>query len=152
MNQKTWGIGNNIMALKTTIGPNGVVTEAVAGSQDELVLNVGKTLDTVRSVVSASATVNLDLGTTTLLIAPAAAGVTCSLPDLSTGNAGQTIRLLHDVNGEEVLVSGSAANTIDGGATLSTSGAYGILEVMGVPSGDSGEGFHWHILVHDSKA
>jgi hypothetical protein len=131
------------MALKTTIGPNGVVTETIAGSQDQLVVNVENSRDTVRTVVSASATVSLDLGTTTMLIAPAAAGVTCSLPELNTSSAGQQITLLLDDNGEEVLVSGS--NPVNSDATLATSGAFGVLELVGVKSDNEGS-WHWHIL------
>lgn len=137
------------MALKTTIGPKGVVTENVAGSQDELVVNVNRAREDVRTVVSASGTVNLDLDTTTLLVAPAAAGVTCSLPGLSSANEGQMVTLMHDANGETVLVSGS--NNINGSATLAYGQAYGVLKLMGVKADNDGN-WLWQIVEQKGTA
>jgi len=132
------------MAIKTTIGPKGVVSETTTGTEDQLVVTVDAPVETVTTVVSASSAAAVALtGGTTMLVAPAAAGVTCSLPALATTNVGLGVKLLLDSNGERVVVSGS--DKINGSATLPTSGAYGVLDVVGVKSDDDGN-FHWHIL------
>lgn len=130
------------MAIKTTIGTKGVVTENVVGSQDELVVNV-RTHRDIRTVVSASGTVNLDLGTTTLLVAPVATSVTCSLPSLNSTNEGQMVTLLHDSHGESVLVSGS--NKINGADTLTYGVTYGVLKLLGAKADNDGN-WVWQII------
>jgi len=132
------------MAIKTTIGPKGVVSETTTGTQDQLVVTVDAPVETVTTVVSASRAAVVALtGGTTMLVAPAATGVTCSLPALTTAKVGLGVKLVLDGNGRRVVLSGS--NNINSSAFLPTSGAYGVVDIIGVKSDDDGN-FHWHIL------
>lgn len=139
------------MALKTTIGPNGVVTETVAGNVDQLVVDVASQRASVRTVVSASsaAVVDLSLADTTLLVAPGASSVTCSLPALNNDEVGRVVTLVHDSNGETVQLSGS--NNINGSATLDYGVAYGVVKLLGVKADDDGA-FVWTILEQKGTA
>jgi hypothetical protein len=132
------------MAIKTTIGSQGVVSEQVSG-EDQLIINapVQTSRESVRTIVSASGTVSVGVGTT-LFIAPEEAGVTASLPVL--GNDGVFVRVLLDKNDRTIQISGS--NGIDGTVyTLNTSGSYGVVELIGVKADDDGL-FNWTILTH----
>src|SRR5690348_7934710 len=108
------------MALKTTIGPKGVVTEVIAGTQDVVVTQVQQR-NTVTTVdVSGSA-----LASTApfMLYQPSAAGVTASLPVISAGNLGTEIWIMKASGSASTLpLLVSASNKIDGGPwTLVTS-------------------------------
>jgi len=132
------------MAIKTTIGPKGVVSETTTGTEDQLVVTVDAPVETVTTVVSASSAAVVALtGGTTMLVAPAATGVTCSLPALTSVNVGLGVKLFLDGNGRRVVLSGS--NNVNSSAVLPTSGAYGVVDIVGVKSDDDGN-FHWHIL------
>lgn len=130
------------MALKTTIGPRGVVTELVAGTQDQLVVDVEAPRETVNTVVSGAGTLNVT-GGTYMLITPVT--LTASLPSINATNVGTHVVLLKDLNATAVLVTSS--NSINGVTTpVVMSSSYGVLDLVSVPSNPSGSVFHWHIL------
>lgn len=137
------------MALKTTIGPKGVVTEKVGGTVDQVVVDVGHEKQTIRTVVSASGQVDLSKSDITLLVAPSATGVTCSLPVLGTDTEGTMVTLVHDSNGETVELSGS--QQINGSNTLSYGVAYGVVKLLGTKADNDG-GFVWTILEQKGTA
>jgi len=134
------------MALKTTIGPKGVVTETVTGSQDQLQITVSSQREDITKLVNSSGVVSI-YGGLNLLITRAAAGVTASLPAVSSDTEGERVLIMLDGLGNNVvLVTGSAgALNIDGAATTNMSGAYGHLELLSVPADNSGS-YSWHIV------
>lgn len=129
------------MALKTTIGPRGVVTEQIAGTQDQLVVDVETSRETVNTVVSGAGSLSVT-GGTYIFIAPVS--LTAALPSINQTNVGTQVTLLHDAGTTPVLVTSS--NSINGVATpVVMSSSYGVLDLVSMPSNNNGL-FHWHIL------
>lgn len=130
------------MALKTTIGPRGVVTELIAGTQDQLVVDVEAPRETINTIISGAGVLSAS-GGTYMLLTPVS--LTCSLPSINTANVGTHVIFLKDLNATAVLVTSS--NSINGVATpVVMSSSYGVLDLVSVPSNPSGSLFHWHVL------
>lgn len=129
------------MAIKTTIGPKGVVSEKIAGTDDVYVLDVEKPRNSVRTIVSGTGTVTIT-GGANMFVAPVEP-VTAALPTIGSEEVGTQILLLNDDNATTVQVSGT--NNVNGDATVDLSGAYGVLGLVAVKSDDDGA-FHWHVL------
>ena len=129
------------MAIKTTIGPKGVVSEKIDGVVDKVVYDVDSKNEGVRTIVSGSGTVSV-LGGANMFVAPQT--VTASLPLLGVEEVGTRILLMNDLNGTSMLVTSS--NSINGVTDpVEMSASYGVLDLIGVKSDNDGN-FHWHIL------
>jgi len=132
------------MAIKTTIGPKGVVSTFIAGTQDILVTqtqqqNTVTTLDVSGSALAGSAPF--------MLYQPSAAGVTASLPAIVATNLGTEIWVMKASGSASTLpLLVSASNKIDGGPwTLVSSASCAALHVLATSS-SLGVGFNWHVL------
>jgi hypothetical protein len=125
------------MAIKTTIGPKGVVTTKIPGTLDILTVTTQKNVVTV-AAGSNSAADAADI----VVMQPGAAGVTASLPAIGVGNLGKEVWVLSQPDANPLLITGS--NGI-GGTTwtlaVSSSAAVQLLAVS-----TSVGGYRWHIL------
>jgi hypothetical protein len=132
------------MAFKTTIGPKGVVTENIPGTQDVVVVSTQqrKTVTTVD--VSGSARADT---APFMLYQPSAAGVTASLPGISAAILGTEVWVMKASGSASTLpLLVSASNKIDGGPwTLVTSASCAAIHLLATSS-SLGVGFNWHIL------
>jgi hypothetical protein len=127
------------MGLRTTIGAQGVVTDKTTSTTDQLVLNAPVKNKVTVFGAGVSATVSDPFS----LFNPAAAGVTGSLPAISSADVGNTFTFLKNAGTNPLLVSASNAIT-DGGAwtvVAATAGqTYKVMAVSGV------NGFYWHVV------
>jgi len=128
------------MAIKTTIGPKGVVSERIAGTSDVLVVDVESPRENVRTITSGSGVISVT-GGTNLFIAPVTP--TASLPGVGSEEVGTRVLLMKDDNTATVLVSGT--NPMNAADTLVLNDAFAHLELLAVKGDDDGS-FVWHVL------
>ena len=128
------------MAIKTTIGPKGVVSEKIAGTSDVLVVDVDSPREEVKTVVSGAGVVNVT-GGTNLFLAPVSP--TASLPAVGAEEVGTRVLLLKDDNTATVLVSGT--NPMNAADTLVLNDPHAALDLLAVKGDDDGA-FIWHVL------
>lgn len=128
------------MAIKTTVGPQGVVSQKIAGTNDILVVDVERPRETVRNIVSGSGVVALT-GGANLFIAPVTP--TASLPALGVDLLGTRLLVMKDVNAATVLVSGT--NPMNAANTLLLSSPFAHLELLACRANNNGT-FIWHII------
>ena len=126
------------MGIKTTIGAQGVVSEKTAASTDQLVMNAPVKNKVSVFAAGVSATVSDPFN----LFNPAAAGVTGSLPSISTEVVGSAFTFLKNPGTTPLLVSASNPITDGGAWTVVAATAGQTYRVMAV-SGTSG--FYWHV-------
>jgi len=132
--------GVRVMGVKTTIGPKGVVTEKTTATTDQVVLTSSKRQNAVTVIDAAtSATVS----TRYTLFRPAAAGVTGSLPVITSTDVGTEFVFLKNAGTTPLLVSGANPITDGGAWTVVAATAGQTYKVMAV-SGTNG--FYWHVL------
>jgi len=132
------------MGFKTTFSNDkGIVTEPTSGASKIVFSSVE--METQKFTVTvvdedANATVSSPF---TLFRPTAAAGVTASLPAISTANIGTMYSILKNAGTNPVLVSGTN-NITDGGdwdVAISTAGqTYKVMAVSG------SNGFYWHVV------
>jgi len=132
------------MAIKTTIGPKGVVSTNIAGNQDIVVVQTQQQNSVTTFDVSGSGNGAV---TPFTLFQPSAAGVTASLPVITSANLGTEVWILKASGSASTLpLLVTASNKIDGGPwTLVTSASCAALHVLSTSS-SLGVGFNWHIL------
>lgn len=127
------------MALKTTIGAQGVVTVKTAGTTDQLVMNSPVKNKVTVFGAGESAAVSEPFS----LFNPAAAGVTGSLPAISDEVVGSAFTFLKNPGTNPLLVSASNPITDGGAWTVVAATAGQTYRVMAV-SGTSG--YYWHVI------
>lgn len=128
------------MAIKTTIGPKGVVSERIVGTNDVLVVDVEAPRENVRTIVSGAGVVSVT-GGSNLFVAPVTP--TASLPSIGSEEVGTRVLLMKDDNAATVLVSGT--NPMNAADTLVLSSAFAHLDLLAV-KGDNDGSFIWHVL------
>ena len=128
------------MAIKTTVGPKGVVSEKIAGTNDVFVVDVEAPRENVRTIVSGAGVVSVT-GGTNLFVAPVTP--TASLPSIGSEEVGTRVLLLKDDNAATVLVSGT--NPMNAANTLVMTDAFAHLNLLAV-KGDNDGSFVWHVL------
>jgi len=100
------------MAIKTTIGPKGVVSEKIAGTTDILVNDTDKTIETVNAS-SLNATGVVTVVPPIMFMRPGPAGlVTGSLPSVGAGEVGQRILVIKDDTTGKLVLSGATGNKV----------------------------------------
>jgi hypothetical protein len=133
------------MGFKTTFSnTKGVFTESVDGDSVVVFDSVKQTAPMVMSVTVVDVDGNATVSAPYTLFRPStAAGVTASLPAISTANIGTMYAILKNAGTNPVLVSGTN-NVTDGGdwdVVISTAGqTYKVLATSG------SNGFYWHVV------
>lgn len=140
------------MAIKTTIGPKGVVSEKIAGTVDRLVLNTDKTIETYTSS-SADATGTVAVAPPFMFMRPGTGGlVTGSLPTVGSEELGQRILVLKDDTNGTLVLSGATGNKVVHATTtvanatleLKSGAANAVFDLVASVSGSS---YYWYAVV-----
>lgn len=128
------------MGIRTTIGTQGVVSEKTAATTDQLVMNAPVKNKVTVFGAGVSATVTDPYS----LFNPAAAGVTGSLPAISSDNIGSTYVFLKNSGSNPLLVSGTnpiSFETNTWTAVVNTTNqTYKVMAVSGTL------GYYWHVV------
>lgn len=134
------------MAIKTTIGPKGVVSETIAGTKDELVVDIDRTIESYTST-SADGTGVFPVAPPVTFLRPGTGGLlTGSLPAIST--PGQRMLVTKDDTNGTIVLSGTANKVVQGTTTVANAtwefktnvanAAYDLVSSI------SGSTYFWH--------
>ncbi len=131
------------MGIKTTIGSQGCISEDVGSADSSLVILTKQSVGP--QIFSFSNGINVSLSEKMTVICPtSSAGITASLPTISTANVGREFRVMVGTgSADRVLLSASNAIRPGSTNTLTFSGSHSTVDVMAV---SSSIGFYWHIV------
>ena len=134
------------MGLKTTIGPNGVVTENVAGDST-VVMSVKNESAPINAVTFVSAAGNATVTGPFTFMNPSTP-VTATLPSITAARVGTEYWVIKNSGSQPCMIS--ASNAFDGGNwTMVMSGAYHCVHTVAV---SGALGFYWQVLLNNPKS